>query len=498
MALYFRCDAGSRTGLGHLVRSLALAQMLQPGYAAHFLIQQPEAAIAGQLLAAGFAFTALPETRDYLREANDIQARILADGDMVVLDGYGFDTGYQQALRQKDILLVCLDDLQAWPFAADLIINQAGGVNPALYRALPHTRLCLGPDYALLRAPFLQAAQQERVLPGIDRLLLNMGGADPHNDTCRLLRELATLAPQLHVEVVTGSAYRYGDTLSALAAGQPRIRLHQNLSAEAMCRLMQSCQAAILPPSSVSYEWCCVGGPLFLFRTADNQAAMHAFLLQQQLAEDWANFGAFLLDPEVRNRIDRQLQQQRKYFQGQSPKHLRSAFNRLYFDRFLELRPAQPQDMMRLFEWANDPVVRENSFNQSPIPLEVHRIWFENKIQEKTCLFLVAWVQGIPAGMIRYDLKQNQGVISFLVAPDFRGKGLGTILLQKGEVLLRQLHPEVCLVIGHVQETNQASLSSFRKAQYLPSQTIPAYQPGTVVFEKPLRPGLPFPGRDHD
>jgi UDP-2,4-diacetamido-2,4,6-trideoxy-beta-L-altropyranose hydrolase len=482
--IYFRCDAGSWIGLGHLIRSLALAHMLRPAFQAHFLVQNPEPGIVDQMKAANLDYTVLPETHNYYQEAANLRDGILAAGDLVVLDGYPFDTTYQEILRQKNILLVCIDDLQAFPFTADLIINQAGGVNPDQYRVLPHTRLCLGPEYALLREPFLKAAQHPRTLKPINRVLLNMGGADPHNDTCRILEDLIQLPTPIRVVVVTGSAYPFGAALSALVVGQPQIQVHRNLPAAAMCRLMQSCDAAILPPSSVSYEWCSVGGPLFLYQTAGNQAAMKSFLLQEHLAEPWENFGAFRDHPEAEASLQRQLHQQRKYFGGQSPKNLRSVFHQLYFGHLLTLSPARPEDMMILFEWTNDPAVRENSFSQSPIPLEVHKIWFENKIKETTCLFLIARVKGIPAGMIRYDLKQQQGVISYLIAPDFRGKSLGTIILQKGEAQLQKLHPEIRSIIGHVQQTNLASVISFQRAHYTPSHSIPPVKPGAVVFEK--------------
>jgi UDP-2,4-diacetamido-2,4,6-trideoxy-beta-L-altropyranose hydrolase len=470
--------------LGHLVRSLALAQMLLPAFEPHFLIQSPAPAVAGMISDYHFAFTALPATDQYEQEARHLLKTRLQAGDLVVLDGYHFNTSYQDILKQKPILLVCIDDLQAFPFVADVVINQAGGLNPGRYQVQPHTRLCLGPGYALLRQPFLQAALGPRPVTTLDRIFLNMGGADPGNDTCRVLADLTRTDPAARVEVVTGSAYPFTDALSTLVHTNPRIRVHQNLSAEDMCRLMQSCQAAILPPSSVSYEWCSVGGPLFLYQTADNQSAMRAFLKEEHLAEDWENYGAWRRDLHAAEDTARQIARQRKFFGGQSPKNLRSVFHQLYYQHWLELRPAQPEDVMILYHWANDPTVRENSFTQSAIPLEVHKIWYENKIKDPACLFLVARVQGMPAGMIRYDLKEGQGVISYLIDQEFRGKSLGAILLQKGEEALKNQHPETGTLIGQVQETNLASVISFQKSHYTLSHTVPPFKPGALVFEK--------------
>ena len=43
----------------------------------------------------------------------------------VVLDGYHFRLGYQQVIKEAGYALVCIDDIHAYPFIADLIINHA-------------------------------------------------------------------------------------------------------------------------------------------------------------------------------------------------------------------------------------------------------------------------------------------------------------------------------------------------------------------------------------
>ena len=73
---------------------------------------------------------------------------------MVVIDGYQFDTEYQQKVKKSGASLVCLDDLHNQHFVADIIINHAPGVDPGKYSAEPYTQYLLGPSYALLRPAF--------------------------------------------------------------------------------------------------------------------------------------------------------------------------------------------------------------------------------------------------------------------------------------------------------------------------------------------------------
>ncbi len=104
--------------------------------------------------AAGFALTVLPDG-DYGVEAATWAAQL--DGsEIIVLDGYAFNTAYQQHLKAKGNKLVCIDDIHAYHFLADAVINHAGGVAMQDYSLAPLTRAYLGTAYALLRPAFLE------------------------------------------------------------------------------------------------------------------------------------------------------------------------------------------------------------------------------------------------------------------------------------------------------------------------------------------------------
>jgi UDP-2,4-diacetamido-2,4,6-trideoxy-beta-L-altropyranose hydrolase len=152
----------------------------------------------------------------------------------------------------------------------------------------------------------------------------------------------------------------------------------------------------------------------------------------------------------------------------------------------LRLKAAEMADKELLFAWANDPIVRQHSFNPAPIPWEMHQRWFTNKLNSSDCLIYIILVAEVPAGMIRFDLKNNQATISYLLQKNFRGQGLGSWVLTAAAINLQQQRPEVVKIIGHVQETNIASVTSFRKAGFTPTTQILAAEPNSLVFEKEL------------
>jgi RimJ/RimL family protein N-acetyltransferase len=130
------------------------------------------------------------------------------------------------------------------------------------------------------------------------------------------------------------------------------------------------------------------------------------------------------------------------------------------------LRPASLQDAQLLWEWANDPFVRFNSFNSDSIPAGNHIDWLKEKLaSDKTIIYIVE-MNKTPVAQIRYDCEEKQCAnISFAVAAGYRGKGLGEqILLQSVMRACRELG--VKRLQGAVLDHNEASKRTFVKAGF--------------------------------
>jgi len=100
-------------------------------------------------------------------------------------------------------------------------------------------------------------------------------------------------------------------------------------------------------------------------------------------------------------------------------------------DEKLILRPANEKDDVLLFEWANDPAVRKWSFiNSRPIELDVHRKWFNKKMDDTDIRIWIMEKQNLPCGQIRVEKSDNRAVLHYSIASDFRGENLGTKMLK--------------------------------------------------------------------
>ncbi|SIR42911.1 UDP-2,4-diacetamido-2,4,6-trideoxy-beta-L-altropyranose hydrolase [Pontibacter lucknowensis] len=479
--IIFRADGNSRIGLGHVTRSLALVHMLRKEFECVFAIQSPDQALQERIREVCDGIIVLPPAEpDADRFVHELDAYISAE-EIVVLDGYTFGTAYQQNIKSRGAALVCIDDIHTYPFVADAVINQAGGVSPEKYQTAPYTRLLLGPHYALLRPAFLRAAKAARAIPeGELRVMVCMGGADPDNHTLQALEALQAIPAVKYIEIVVGSAYNRLHELKQYLKDLPQAKLHRDLSAESLRRLMAKCQAAITSASGISYEYAAGGGLLFVKQTADNQTGMHQFLTTEGIAQDYGNLSEVLQQGMSETLFAAQLTTQRQFFDGKSPERLLELFKSLSLATSLKLRKAVPEDLQQLFDWANDPEVRRHSFNPEPIPLEDHTRWFQAKLDNTNAMLYLAEADGKPAAHIRFDMNGSTATISYQIAADYRGKGLGHMVLLKGIQHLLQDRPDVQLVEGLVQQDHKASVRSFEKAGF-------AYGPADPTYPKAFR-----------
>ncbi|NML64899.1 UDP-2,4-diacetamido-2,4,6-trideoxy-beta-L-altropyranose hydrolase [Hymenobacter sp. RP-2-7] len=475
--LVLRADGNGRLGLGHLMRLLALAELLRPDFTeVLFLTQTPDEAVRELVRRAGLSLGELPG-QPLGPEATATLPPLLRPTDVLVLDGYSFDYAYQLAVRPLVARLVCLDDIHAFPFAADLVLNPAGGVGPAAYDLrTPGARLLSGPAYAPLREEFLTPASPTDPAPSPHQVLLCLGGADPRQLTRATAAALLALPGVAHVHAVAGAAYAGWDELRTWAAPHAeRLTLHRALGGAELAALMRQCGAAVLSPSTISYEYCAAGGGLLLLLpTADNQHDLDRFLRAAGLGLPYTTAPNVLTAAEA-PRLTQQLRQaQHRCFDGQQGRRLRQEFTALQVPAApLRLRPVQPADSAQLLAWTNDPATRQQSFDPAPVPLAQHETWLAGQLaQPARYLLLLAeeTATGEPAGLIRFALSDNNeqitAILSYSLGPTYRGRGWAAPLLLAGTRAALAHWPQLAQVRGEVKVDNLASVRAFGRAGY--------------------------------
>jgi RimJ/RimL family protein N-acetyltransferase len=133
----------------------------------------------------------------------------------------------------------------------------------------------------------------------------------------------------------------------------------------------------------------------------------------------------------------------------------------------LKLRKANALDMDITYSWATNPKIRAYAFNQNEIRFTDHQNWFLNKINDATCYYFLLEESENPIGSIRFDIKNKEAIISYLIDPKYHGNGLGVYLLEKGIAAFLNFKENKGLeLIGFVLDSNIASVKAFEKLNF--------------------------------
>lgn len=457
--VYIRADGNTEIGLGHIIRSLALASMLKSDFDCIFVTRFLTPYVRKEAELSCIEIIKLPEGGN---EHFNSFLSLLSGVETVVLDNYFYSTEYQRLIKDKGCKLVCIDDIYDKHFVADAVINHAGGLNRDLYSNAPYTTLYTGTEYALLRPAFLTRKKTKG-----NSIFISMGGADKNNNTLDILELLNRKNVNKTCFVVIGDAYLHKTQLHEFCdRARLDIRILNNLTAEDLSEIMLRCQYAICPPSTISYEYLSlIGGELYVKAIADNQKDLYEFFLKNNLAFDISEL--FIQDDK---RVINSIEQQKRYFDGKSDKRILTLFQKLDRDRHLLLRDACIDDLDLYFEWINDPDGRNNSLSSYLIEYEDHCIWFNKKIASYDTYLWILKYNDTPVGQIRFEFENGYFIISYFIDSRYRGKGMGLSIVKIGIERLLKIRKDVALK-ALVKQTNIASCKIFEQLNFKKSST---------------------------
>ncbi|SDJ32813.1 UDP-2,4-diacetamido-2,4,6-trideoxy-beta-L-altropyranose hydrolase [Pedobacter sp. ok626] len=457
--IYFRADANTALGLGHVTRCMALAQMLYKDFNLIFVSKEIPSKVCEEILALGFKLVSIDQEAGFLK--------LLTDDDIVVLDHYDLSAVYQKNIKDRGCRLVCIDDLADKEFYADLIINHAPHVQATNYKAQLYTQFALGLDYALLRPTFLLNARIPKQWGKIKSVLVCFGGSDSKNLTQKVTDLLKVDRRFTEISVVVGAAYAHFSDLDQQISTDHRFRLHHNISAMEMVDLMQKSDLVIVPASGILQEAICLGCHIVSGMYVENQ--MHIF-------DGFKKKAAFISaddfsKPSIKRALDRAFTQgsfnTRQLIDGKSGARLLKYFRQFDLEGKISIRRATITDLDKTYQWANSSEIRKYFINTEPVALEQHIKWFTAKVGQGGCHYFIGEIKGEIFGSIRFDRKEDSAEVSYLIDEAHQGQGLGVILLKKGlEEFIIQTPQPVKTIKGIVLESNLASIKVFQKLGY--------------------------------
>lgn len=295
--ILFRVDGGGGVGMGHVYRSLAVADALRGSSKADiaFLMQAHPAEGLQVVSASGYPVRLVDEDAErWIDAVRDFSPDVLVNDLPRLEDRYLRGLSHLGAATVN--LVDTLDDLERTEAYAQVVVSvmhEERETPEGFYG---------GPAYAILRSHFQGRTKVIRDVPC--RVLLSFGGSDPQGYTVKAARALQVLPENVEILAVAGPAFSHQDEF---AQGERTFRRPVKLVSHVGARiadLMEDADVVVGSGGMTVYEIAAIGTPgVVLAQNAREDARMREFAsrgtvqylgLGTEVSED--DLGAAVLD----------------------------------------------------------------------------------------------------------------------------------------------------------------------------------------------------------
>ena len=457
------------------MRCLALANALdRHGFRCRFLLPASGRAFLAVVARHGHEAGCLPGPLH--RQVEALRDLLAEPVDLAVLDDYEATEGFERALREHARRLLVVDDLPERSHRCDVLVDPGPPTDSSTGAARTGGagRSLSGPRYALLRPEFaaLRPAALERRMAGgtARRILVAPGLTDAARLTPRIVEALLGL-PSVSVDIALGSSSPCFEAVDALArSAGGRARLHVDVPN--MAELVLEADLAVGAGGGSAYERCCLGLPSLAYLVADNQRRSLDHLARcgalRMMGREAEFDGRALRDAVAQllgdDRARRAMSEAAAVTcDGLGTERVLAATLLGPRSAGVTLRPARAEDCDRIYDWRNDPLSRRMAIRRERIDYFDHRRWFARALRDPDRDLRIAEADGLPVGAVRADRRPEGRVLSWMVAPEARGLGLGKRMLR---AFVAELEGPLQ---ARIRPDNEASLRMARAAGLSPA-----------------------------
>lgn len=259
MFLFTECL--SSTGLGHLGRCTALAEILTESGLNVELILHSDG-------------TGVVENTNYPVQVLDwknteiLNSLIKRDIRYAFVDSYLADKEVYEII-QSNVQLIVIDDTNRISYPKESIILNPGFGGNYIDYSHEKTKLLSGADFVLLRKPFREKFLIPEIREKIESVLITVGGDDKLNLTPKILDWLNQNYPQWKKQILIGPAFKNLEEITSIQG--KNTFFHKNLDATAIRDLMLSVDLAITAGGQTTYELARCGVPMIMIEVVSNQ-----------------------------------------------------------------------------------------------------------------------------------------------------------------------------------------------------------------------------------
>ncbi|ENK0837447.1 UDP-2,4-diacetamido-2,4,6-trideoxy-beta-L-altropyranose hydrolase [Clostridium botulinum] len=266
MKIAIRAEGGFQIGMGHIMRTLALAKELANANEVIYICKVDMSLSSrykpgiDKIKSEGFTVLTINEDK-FIKELYKIKA------DCLITDSYDVNEEYFNLTKDMFKVTGYIDDMNLYYFNVDFIINQNIGAEELSYKVNKDTKLFLGTNYTMLREEF-RKNHKKHIRKEVQDVMITVGGADHNeitNTICNYVKDL-----ELKFHIVIGASFEEESIkkLAKLKNLKDNINLYFNAN---MIEIMNKCDIAISACGSTLYELAVCQVPTLGLIIADNQ-----------------------------------------------------------------------------------------------------------------------------------------------------------------------------------------------------------------------------------
>lgn len=472
MLAILRFDASKDQGLGHLVRSMALADAaIASGWSVEVCgnIENP----AGLEMIAGRTETIYPAPRTSPELAH---LAVRRRAHIVHIDSYEEQIGLREAFGAAGIPVSSMEDGTNGRRPADLVVDPSPSSELSFRPGDGSMRLFRGLKAIPLRRSILNMARPTNGTPmgHCQRVMIVMGGTDARNLTNFMVQCWLDTGLDAECHVVAQP--------NALKSCDPAVvqKLVVHEPGPHIPALFPEMDLVVTASGTTIWELAYLGTPMAIVQVVENQDENYRYATSQGMA---AGLGSLVDGSLSHADVVGTLQKlgSSSHLRGglsASAQHLVDGTgSRNILAQWSQLaasptraaaRVATVDDASILFEWRNDAAVRDVSRNSGELSWEGHVAWLQSVLATPSRWLLIVESERNPIGTVRFDAQEpstERWEVSITLSPHVRGQGMGKAVLAAGEAFLADVHPTAKL-FAEMLETNEASHRLFKTAGY--------------------------------
>ena len=309
---YFRCDGSNLIGIGHIMRCLTLANLLdKKGYDSCFITSSSMKKNFDLLNTSSHEIIFLPDykftknfdrirclkNKEYtdfeksdLEQMKNISSRIYKDS-IVIIDHYLLGSYWQLKIRSIFKKVIVIDDLFDSDHCCDLIIDS--NIRDPLESKKLHSRykkipILTGDKFLIIRNRFRKSRSKILKSLNVEKdsidCLVMFGGTGMGNHIYSAINSICSLPYKINSHVVIGEKNKYFSKIKKLSKKSKNIQLYN--FTENIHLIMDKCDVAIGALGLITWERCYLGLPALVFVRNFNQSGLLKYLVSKNIVFD--------------------------------------------------------------------------------------------------------------------------------------------------------------------------------------------------------------------